>query len=445
MVYRQLKQRDRQKGTALVMVLSLVVVLLTFAVLSSEMINRSMHNTQDEFRKAAQASNIARAGLRDGIGWFKNQSALGGSVSKLGPYSASDCADAAFDPAFNTDPSLRETIDASTGLVKDLRLDPGRNIYGRYILRKQACKPAGGDYTLNDPEYDKLAVHDITDYRGKGLKGEGLAWHLVSQGIIYQRNNLTKDANGVFTTGPEDAPNRILDKATVEIDINRMNLAKPFAPITVTAPFNGTTIQSQFNTNCKVVGRNATSTVIYSSQGGGSNPSGNPECQYEDCSGGNDQKHDRIDGTDPMSIEEVFAVSKDEIRSVADYIYTSRDDLEAAHYQDSLGRSKLPMALYYLDGNFTFDNNHVLQGNGILFVDGNLTLNADSFTFTGVVYVTGQLTMKDNNEISGAAFGNRVICQPGTKASFEYNEGILETVRDTLALYRESTLSYTSR
>lgn len=436
-------KRRHQQGTALVMVLSLTVVILMFGVLSSRLAMESTKNTQEQFRKQAQASNIARAGLRDAIGWFKNSNSSGviSNPGAGGVYAANDCAEAAFDPSYNSEPSLRETIDPSVGLVKDLQLDG--NLYGRYIVRKQPCKVAGGSYLPGDSNYDEFAVRDVTALRGKGEEGDGAAWHLVSEGIIYQRNNPAKNADGVFTTAPDVAPNRILEHSFVEMDISRMTLQVPHAPIMVTEPSNGNTTQSQFNAQCKVVGRDASAALFYDPSGG-QNPSGTPECQYDDCTGGNDQKKVR-DPNDPMSVEEVFSISKEELKSVADYVYADRNELEAAHYQDSLGRNKLSMALYYLQGNFVFDNAHVVQGNGILFVDGDLTLESDSFTFTGLVYVTGKLTMKDNNEISGAAFGNKMVCQPTLKANFEYNEGILTIVRTTLALYRENTLTYKTK
>lgn len=447
-------QHCSQQGSALVTVLSLIVLLTLLGGVSAGIISRSQSDTAETFRKEAQATNIARAGLQDAIGWFKRKSALSGSISNSPPYSGNtDCANSAFAPIYHADPTLRETEDANVGLVKDLRLDTGRNIYGRYIIRKQGCKngvsaaeQSNNDYMPGQTGYNKLAVHDVTEQRGKGTHGLGLVWELGSEGIVYIRNDFSKNADGVFLKGPDEAPNRILDRAFAKMEINRMSLQKPVAPITVTEPSNGDSSQSRFDSSCKVVGRDAEATIIYTSNGG-QNPNGNAECQYEDCSGTKDDKRNRYTSgdQDPMSVEELFAVSQPELKSMADYVYINRDELEAAHFQESLDRSKLPMALYYLDGNFTFTNSHALQGSGIIFVNGNLQLDPDSFLFTGVLYVTGKLTVKNNNEIAGAAFGNEIDCRPGLKSNFEYSEGVIENVRDTLALYRENTLTFSTR
>jgi len=447
MGFKRQKLRS-QTGTALITVLSLSVALFMFGGVSAYWAINSNKNTQEEFRRRAQSSNIARAGLQDALGWFKQQGAIKGSVSNPAPYPEEmPCADDAFSPAYHEDPKLRATDDPNTGLVKDIILDPGRRLYGRYIIRKQPCKATEGDTDAlpADSEYDSLAVHDITKERGKGERGEGIVWKIVSEGIVYERNDTSRNEDGVFISGPDEAPNRVLDRALVGVDINMLSVRKPKAPINIVRPFSGGANpgQSRFNGNCEVRGNGAAAATIYLTGSGAGAPTGNPNCQYEVCPPERGIHSVRNEAAlDPHSVEEVFAVSKDELRSVADAVYTNQVDFTASHFDPDLARHNLPIALYYLQGNYEFNSDQPVLGTGILFVDGNLNLQDDAFSFSGLVYVTGTLTMRNNDEISGAAFAGRVNCEPSAKASFEFNEGMLERVRKTLALYRENTLTY---
>ncbi|MGV3522836.1 MAG: hypothetical protein ACO1RX_01350 [Candidatus Sericytochromatia bacterium] len=423
-------------------------LLVIFAGVSAAVVRGSNRDNQEEFRRRAQAANIARAGIQDATGWFKKKSASSGAVANPAPYpDTKPCADAAFAPAYHEDPKLRETEDADVGLVKDIILDPSRNLYGRYTIRKQPCTVGTGDVLPNEAEFDRLAAHDVTEERGKGVRGEGLMWSMVSEGVIYQRNDRQRNADGVFVKGPDDAPNKLLDSTQVSVEISRLSLRKPQAPITIVDPYLGDKSASSFNNRCEVRGREARAVLIYEGtnrgSGTGTVPSNKPTCQFEDCTGDR-QNIDQRESTevDPMTVQEIFGVTQNELRSISDFIHTGIDDLKRAHLDKTAGRMKLPMALYYIENSITVTTSTPLTGSGILFVNGDLTAQADAFAFSGLVYVTGTLTMNDNSDVAGAAVASRVVCSPSQKAGFEYNIGILETVRDKLALYRENTVTF---
>ncbi len=429
-------QRNGQKGAALILVLSFSVAILTIAALSSQLVNRSQTNTQEEFRRKAQATNIARAGLKEALGWFKLKSSSGGAVAGTEP-----CVDAAFAPEYHADPRLRATDDPVRGIVKDILLNEDRNVYGRYIIRKQPCgSGADPNYTPDDAGYEPLAAHDITHLKSPAAQGSGLIWRLTSEGIVYVREDKSKNSDGVFLKGPEETPNRVLDREVVSIEINRLNLAAPSAPVNIMDPIFGNHGKSRFNNKCQVTGNGADATVIYVSN----DPNGNTDCQYEDCSGARDNKRQQIsEFIDPMTLSSVFGVNNlYQVRSLADDVFTSKSDLVDAYYNPAVDRLDLPMSLYFLEGNFTFDSSKPLLGRGVLVVDGDLKLEDDAFNFAGLVYVTGRLEMKNNNEISGASFASEYRCEPGVKAVFEFNRGIIESVRDAVALYRENTVTF---
>jgi hypothetical protein len=441
------KLRKHQEGTALITVLSLSVLLFLVVSVSSTVINNSGKDTQENFRKRVQANNIARAGLSDAVGWFKKKSVSSGVVSanSLGL----PCSDAAFSPVYDADPLLRETIDPTVGLVKDIALDSGRRIYGRYIVRKQPCdtnagSPAGFNVVSSEPSYNRYAVHDVTEETGNGSRGDGVTWKLVSEGIVYRRNSFNTDADGVFTEPPLEE--NIIERAFASININRLSLRIPDAPVTVLEPEFGNVTQSSLSTSrCNLLGTGSTATVIYQASAGAPSSSGN--CQMEQCppppSSGNGNR--AALSSDPISVQDVFAVSQSELSALADYNYSNMNDLKSAHFDEINGRNQLPMSIYYLEGSYTFSVSNPLLGSGILFVDGNLTLQDSSFSFSGLVYVTGQITIQNDNTISGALMANRVNCNPSLKAEVERNQGVLENVRDNLALYRENSLSFVTK
>jgi hypothetical protein len=128
----------------------------------------------------------------------------------------------------------------------------------------------------------------------------------------------------------------------------------------------------------------------------------------------------------------VFGVSEADLRQLADFIVPS-----AASFP-------LPSSdcrLYYVNGDATFTFTNKLDARGILFVHGNLTLSEYSNSmFSGLVYVTGDVTIDDGCVLSGCVIAlGRLRTSEGasSKTTIMYDKEILAQVNQQVCQYRE--------
>jgi len=422
--FKKQTRKQVEAGSALVMVLLMSTILLLILTTGITWVLNTQRNTTETFKIQGQAANIAQAGLQDGINWFKRQI----SVQQTDILTPNTCKDAAFNPQYSTDQELSATDNPSIGIVRDYEVK-GR-IYGRYILKKQDC---------SSPE-DPHAVKDITALKGKStmnppetfpdtgsgedkIRGEGIVWHLESEGILYERKDFSK-SNNVFTTAPDQAPNRILSKATASVEISKLGLALDQAPLTLFA--TGGSAHS-VGSNCRFLGGTAASYAVYYN---GLNPN---MTSAEMSPVGLPRKNARL----PVSTQSVFAVSEEEFRGMADNVYTDVNQLP----------KNLKFSITFLDGNSVFNFAKPLQGGGLLYVNGDLTLQDSSNSlFSGVVFVDGTLTLGKDNTLAGGVIAKRIVCNPSSgKATLEYNNNLITSVRQRLTLYRENNLTHTAK
>ncbi|MFQ5905941.1 MAG: hypothetical protein ACE5JA_05155 [bacterium] len=149
--------------------------------------------------------------------------------------------------------------------------------------------------------------------------------------------------------------------------------------------------------------------------------------------------HGQVEGDPPkaklnkldLEIPAVFGVSKQELKTMADYLVDHVDDLP----------SPMPdMSFTYIDGNATFNSNRPLIGGGLLVVDGNMTIAANSFSdFAGVIYVTGNYTGNAPMILSGTVVVRGHVYMSGGVDVSEvvYNASVIETVMQNIGQYRE--------
>jgi len=402
------KQLHHQKGFALITAISFTVLITLLAITASNYAQKSNSKNFRVLTHDTQLLNIAKSGLQEGVSWFNRQ------TSQPVKYESSDaeqnCADQAFFPKENTSiPEKGDTLDESIGLVKEYRLD--QNLYGRFILKRQDC---------DNPT--PHAVRDITLERGKNSlsnldDGQGISWYLESEAILYEKNDPNAE--------PDESPNRILGKRIVGTEISRLKLSPPSkSAVTVFG-----TATSTFNTNCEVAGDTHVSYGIYMDDDAG-NVTTNASYSLNNPSATNKFREVGLQ-VDP---QEIFGVNLTEMRTLANNIYYAPSELP----------NQLPMGIHYLSGGtFTFNAAKNLFGQGILIVDGNLILDESSASmFDGLVYVTGTLTIRESNSLSGAVIASRVVCTPTNAAFIEYNDFILEQVRTRLSGYRMNNLTF---
>lgn len=407
-----------QQGAALMTTIVLALISLSVISGAALMLEQSRRSNLRRFTKQGQASNVARAGLQEAVSWFKTQQQ---QPVRQGNDPSFACEDAAFAPQYSSSPIDRETIDANFGLVKDFQID--RHRWGRFRIRRQPC-PTDAGYTGYLPE----AVHDYTRKRGKNegsLSGEGVVWLLQSEGIVYRRQDYSKNADGVFLKGPEDAPNAVLERSQAAVEIQRLALNVERAPLSIYGDASGEV--SQFNTRCKLNGdTNTYAGISYF----GNAPTGS--FAFSLPTGATQIQN----LAQTMTPERVFSVSKNGMKGLADNVYQSVTEMP----------ERLPFSITYLDGGtFVFSNTHPLTGAGVLFVDGDLTLQDNSNSlFSGLVYVTGHLRIGVNNSLSGAVIARRATCTPGSGGQSEiaYTHNFMNEVRLKLGTYRENNFTF---
>jgi type II secretory pathway pseudopilin PulG len=414
--------RSRQKGSALVLVAMMSVLILIFGILSTTSAINAQQDSVKTFRRNVQAVNVAKAGIQDAIGWFKRQEQQPVSQrnAQSPPYA---CPDVAFNPKHDsTDPSKSDTDDESVGIVRDSFIGgTGGNLFGRYIVRKrQSCS-----------DTSTQAVRDISIERGKNAdnpadssyRGEGISWYIESEGIIYQRNNANKE--------PDELPNRILDRSRVGIEINRISITTPVQAPVLTW---GTTASNLTGT-CDLLGDlNSQYARAYRGSIPGGSPRISPIIPQDTFALGTNQG---------LASEDIFAVSESELFAMSDKTYSSINEVER---DGTTNNRKIPLSIAIINNsiNFTTGNTSSLNGSGVLYVNGDLTIgNGIPFSYTGLVYVKGTLTLGAGSSIAGAVVANRVVCNPsGGRAYIEYSSSVLNLMRRTLGLYRENNMTY---
>lgn len=355
-----------EKGIALVsvlfgatMILLLLLVMLTMTEMSGRMVVRQLTSN-------GQALNAASAGLNESLSWFVHQQSQ--------PVTA-------FSPKLDltATPPVNETDDPATGLVRTYEISAPGRVWGRYTLRK-------------------AAVLDVSVIRGKPQAGT--VWRLESEGLVYVRNDKTKQ--------PDQSPNLVLARSTMRREIQRLGLQLP-----ANAAINAVRAD---NVNISKAGR---------VQGGASGigvaypPSTGTIKNMGTVTGSPAQNTTGAS----FQLKDVFGVTQQELLSMADIVV---DD------ESQLPNPMPAMALVVIKGNATFNAKKSLNGSGILVVLGNLILNPQSNSyFNGVIWVGGQLNISPPAVINGSVVAmNNVNLSAGNEISeINYDPAILSQVR----------------
>jgi hypothetical protein len=314
-------------------------------------------------------------------------------------------ADAAFYPQL----SAGDTLDQSTGLVKQYAISSSNSLWARYEVKRQQ------DPSTNP--YDAHAVHDITNQRIQGhIAGEGLAWYIESVGYVYRNVNPSLPYN--------QSPNEVVAHSRVAMEIRRIALTLPANAAVIVNNLNNVTLTS----NGRIIGPTSYAGVAYYSgsaasvSGTGAYIQGTPSTYHVST------------GT-LIDFQSVFGLLPNDLKMMADYDINNLTPMPTAYPS---------MAIMYIEKNVTFDNTSgtiPLIGGGILYVNGNLTINSGSNTvFSGVIYVTGNVVINGPADISGCllAAGSVTLNGSGDVAQITYDNSMINSVRNQVGLYREN-------
>lgn len=423
-----------ERGQAFAGYIIAVLVLVSLATYVMQKALWTRRSSQNEYFRA-QALSVAKAGFEDTMAYFRAQPG-GVYLLKLPvdcPSGQNDPSnpwklwpDAAFMPDSNatdeyanlvtgTIGSTGSVYPSARGIVRTIPLADYSNtqaatmqasrLWGRSVVKRQNARnwsPNADSYTaFTDPE----AVHDITSTRGQAPLGSGNYWSIYAKGYVYASDSPLVSPTAFTNGDPLQAPlaykggaKVLLASASVYGEVYRLNFNIPLAPVFV---YNGNYI----TLNAKGI-INAGTAAKYAY--------GVATSQF---SAANTSAGSTLTGSSPIAAQ---------ISPSVGTVFPGLDATSLQNKADVLGAdaSMFPLVgsptftqdistnrLYFCTGSAHFvDTNtdgHVLSGVGLVFINGDLTIDAKSDSnFSGVVYVTGKTNIRGPGTINGT-----LICQ----------------------------------
>lgn len=391
---RHPRDRSDERGVALILAILFTIIVVGITVTGSLILRSHQTKTKINFVSHGQSVQFAKSGLIEALGWLRKQT--GQPVT-------------AFEPTLNAAalPPILDTIDPEIGIVREFEIT--NSIWGRYEVWKTWD---------SDPNPTRLAWRqqmqcgDISDLRGD--LSPGSVWRIRSLGYVFRR----VDPNAAFN----EAPNQVLGQEMAEVEARRLALQPPGQAALCSR--TGSTVRVL--TRGRVLGGtlaaglyylNGTSTPTVS--GTGATLTGTPNrsaaSTYDD------------------SFEAVFGVSLDELDAMADYVVSAAVDFPNPVPIDTVVVAHTPMS---------FTSTLPLKGTGVAVVLGNTTIGQGSYSsFSGLLYVQGNLTLREPCEIQGAVVVTGSVTVQGNLdyVTIQYDDEILQHLRQELGTYRLSS------
>jgi len=312
-----------------------------------------------------------------------------------------------FAPVLNTavSPQIIETLDPEIGIAREFQITGP--VWGRYEVWKQWDA---------DPDPQRLAwrqrvqATDVTAPAGSA--GTGNVWRVRSIGYVFRQ----VDPNVPF----DQAPNQMLGSDILGSEIRRMTLSPPGQAAVCSRTASATTIVTSVNI------QGGTGVGVFSKSGTGSvTRTGSPTIagvsQFATIASYDD------------SVEAVFGVSEKELQALAD------DNILAANSFPS------PVAtnyLYFVEvPTLTYSAALPLRGTAAIYVKGNVVFNVGNKSyFTGLLYVNGNLTIREPCDLNGTIICNGTVRIEGQSdwVNITYDDEALNALRTAIGQYRLS-------
>lgn len=432
-------QQGQRPGFALLQAMLLVAVM-TLGLAASISYTQSANRASKKISFETQAYNVARGGLVDAIAWFKRQKSQ--PVEEFTPiYRTDNVLKGDTNDPSKIDPGGEGAGKEHLGLVQEFEIDKEQGIWGRYEVGKitKLSRDSKGqlrDYTIRElvsgkKEWKTIeqansdlyeGVEDLTEEYG--LQGKGLLWRIRSHGYVYRKKATDT------TTHFYQYPNEVLDQVELDTEIFRLQIKDYGAAI---------------------VGNKGEDIKLHASGGisGGEGYAlmwnlGKPDPDVPNSLFTSTQSsayHNRAAASEPantLDFFEVFGVSDGSvIANLADSRGTDHNALSGAPMSIVYIRPPAGQAVEFHDERWGKGLGHrSVQGGGILVVEGDMLVeNWSTNNWTGVIYVTGNLTVKSlSNFVGETIVKGKIDWRP---TDIEYNPAILATVRTRLAQYRE--------
>ena len=386
---------SNERGMALAIALLFTFIAGSVIVSGSILLRSNRQDSELRFRRENQAVQFARSGLTEAMSWFRRQT--GQPVTDFKPLRDTGAT-----------PRIVDTDDPTIGLVREFRI--ARNIWGRYeVWRKDETDP--------DPKRlefrRKFECQDLSAQRG--FSGGGNVWLVRCVGYVFEKRSDSMKWN--------ESPNRVIAVATAEGEMQRLAIQPPSqAAVCIRRGDNAT-----INANGRVRGGMTGAGILYPSETG--DPAVGPLSE------------NRVTGAPALSAaptyddstRSVFGVSRNELRSMADLVISN-----PANFPNPIPTNAI-VFVEGLDATLTLGSNKGLNGTGIVYIEGDVTVAAGTTSnFSGLLYVTGDLTLNETTDVFGAVIVQEdlVVQGMGDYATIWYDDKVLAALRREIGQYR---------
>jgi Tfp pilus assembly protein PilX len=384
--------RHGERGVALLLGLLFTVIVTGICLTGTTYLKAHIQKNRTSWATKSQALQVARSGLAEAHSWLRRQT----SQPVL-----------AFAPMQDTTavPPVLDTNDQDVGLVRDFKIT-GR-IWARYEVWK--------DWAA-DPDPTRLAwrqQHRCEDISAeRGAANAGAIWRLRSIGYIYNRVNASVPFN--------QAPNTVIASQVATNEYRRVVIRLPGNGAVNVADGNSCHI----NTNGRIIGGigagiyyPATSGTPTTGPASAARVTGSPglatSVAYDD------------------SYESVFGLSYDELRAMATLVVTS-----AANFPSPMPENGL--VIIDTGSTLNISNTKPLTGTAIVIIVGNVTLNdGNNANFNGLLYVDGNMTLRAPSLLKGSVIctGNLTVQGVGDYATIQYDVDVLNGLMSHVGNY----------
>jgi hypothetical protein len=384
--------RSDERGVALVLAILFTIIVVGLVVTGSLVLRSHQTQTKVNFVAHGQSVQFSRSGLIEALGWMRKQT-------------SQPILD--FEPTLNmaTTPPIMDTIDPEIGIVREFQITD--SIWGRYEVWKEWSA---------DPDPARLAwrqqmqTEDISGLRGNLTSGS--VWRVRSLGYVFRRVDGAVPFN--------QAPNQVIGQDMTEVEARRLALLPPSTAALC--------VQSGAGVQVLTRGR-VISTGGFASIWCGAGP---PPTATGVGSGITPGAIVAPSGYDD-SYEAVFGVSQQELAAMADYVVSNVADFPSPIPLNTVIVSNSPLV---------FTAAKPLRGTGVVAVTGNTTITQGSYSsFSGLLYVQGNLLVREPCEIQGAVVVTGTVRLEGASdfVTLTYDDVILEKLRNAIGTYRLSS------
>jgi hypothetical protein len=386
--------RPEERGVALILTIFLMIVIAGLVTSGALVLRSHQAQTKLNFVAHGQSMQFARSGLIEALGWLRKQTAQ--------PVTA-------FEPRLDllAVPPRLDTIDPEVGIVREFQIT--ESVWGRYEVWKQW---AGDPDPVRLAWRQQMANEDISSSRGN--LSPGSVWRVRSLGYVYRR----VDPDVPF----DQAPNQVIGQEMAEVEARRLALQPPGQA----ALCSRSAADVRVLTRGRVLGGSVAAGLYHL------NGTGSPTVSGTSATLTGAPNQSAALGYDD-SFEAVFGVSRDELTAMADYVVPALADFPNPVPMDTVVVASAPMA---------FTAAKPLKGTGVVVVLGDTTIGQGSYSsFSGLLYVQGNLTLREPCEIQGAVVATGSVRVEGNSdfATITYDDSILQHLRQQLGTYRLSS------